>query len=52
MHPLIFCINLSLKQVKEYKYSDIMLSDKCLLKETPKQANKALFSLMKQLLNL
>ena len=56
MHALIFCINLPLKQVKEYKHLGIMLSYKYLSKETTKvlakQANKALFSLMKQLLNL
>ena len=44
--------NTPLEQVKEYKYLSIMLSDKSLFKATPKvlakQANKALFSLMKK----
>ena len=51
-----FIHNSPLEQVKEYKYLGIMLSNKSLFKETSKtlakQANKALFSLMKQSLNL
>ena len=51
-----FVYNSPLEQVKEYKYLGIMLSDRSLFKETPKvlakQANKALFSLMKMLSNL
>ena len=42
--------------MKEYKYLGITLLDKSLFRETPKvlakQANKALFSLMKKLSNL
>ena len=49
-------IILPLQNLKECKYLGIMLSDKSLFKETPKvlakQANKALFSLMKKLSNL
>ena len=52
----IYVYNSPLEQVKEYKYSGITLSNKSLFKETSKvlskQANKALFSLMKQLSNL
>ena len=53
--PMQFYIyNSPLEQVKEYKYLGITLSDKYLFKETSKvlskQSNKALFSLMKQLI--